>query len=408
MSTQNRVARVRNAILAISVVVMTGIIANTPIARAGTPQGTIVPSPNATGSLSWSIVTSPNTSTTQNNYLESTSCTSTTFCMAAGFYPGTYDQTLIEEWNGTSWSIVTSPNTSTTEDNVLHGVSCTSSSFCMAAGIYNNSGGYGQTLIEEWNGTSWSIVTSPNTSTTQANQLLAMSCTSTSFCMATGLYVNGGGYSQTLAEEWNGTSWSIVTSPDTSTTQNNDLHGVSCTSSSFCMAAGYYYDGTYKQTLIEEFTMVCSSGALSLKIPTAAPFPGVTLNGTNQTSALALTLVPDDETGTGNGWNIDVTSTTFTNANGNTLPTSASTVTGVAGVSTPTGNCSLPTNTISPYPITVPAGTTAPTAIPIFSANTGTGEGPSNVALNFALAVPGNTYSGTYSSTWTFTIASGP
>jgi hypothetical protein len=30
------------------------------------------------------------------------------------------------------------------------------------------------------------------------------------------------------------------------------------------------------------------------------------------------------------------------------------------------------------------------------------------VNLGVQLAVPGNTYSGSYSSTWTFTIASGP
>ena len=154
--------------------------------------------------------------------------------------------------------------------------------------------------------------------------------------------------------------------------------------------------------------MVCNGGALSLAAPSSASLPGVTLNGSNQTSTIALTLVPDDETGTGNGWQIDLTSTTFMNANGDALPTSASTVTGVAGVSYPTGNCSAPTNTISSYPIPVPAGTTTPTAVPIFNAKAGTGEGPSNVALNFAVGVPGYAYSGTYASSWTFTIASGP
>ena len=371
--------------------------------NTGSDDQTLIEEWNGT---SWSIVTTPDTSTTQGNLLNGVSCTTSTFCMAAGLYvPGTYDQTLIEEWNGTSWSIVTSPNTSTTVSNHLYGVSCTSTTFCMAVGYYI--GSYYQTLIEEWNGTSWSIVTSPNTSTTESNYLNAVSCTSTSFCIAAGFYYTGSD-DQTLIEEWNGTSWSIVTSPNTSTTESNYLNAVSCTSTSFCMATGYYYTGSDDQTLIEEFTMVCSGGSLGLTAPTSAAFPSVTLNGTNQTSTLPLTFTPDDETGTGNGWNIDVTSTTFTNASSDTLPTSASTVTGVAGVSAPTGNCSLPTNTISPYPITVPAGTTAPTAAAIYSASTGTGEGPSDVTLNFAVAVPGYAYSGAYSSTWTFTIASGP
>jgi hypothetical protein len=55
--------------------------------------------------------------------------------MAAGAdYTGTYDQTLIEKWNGSTWSLVSSPNRSSTQDNDLDGVSCVSSSFCMAAG----------------------------------------------------------------------------------------------------------------------------------------------------------------------------------------------------------------------------------------------------------------------------------
>ena len=372
----------------------------------GTYNQTLIEEWNGT---SWSIVTSPNTSTTQSNYLNGgVSCTSATFCVAAGFlYTGSYYQTLVEEWNGTSWSIVTSPNSSTTQTNILNGVSCTSATFCVAAGYYYT-GTYYQTLIEEWNGTSWSIVASPNTSTTQSNYLNGgVSCTSSTSCMAAGYYSTGS-YNQTLALEWNGTSWSIVTSPNTSTTSNNLFYGVSCTSTSVCMATGYYYTGTYYQTLVEEFGMVCSGGSLGLTAPTSAAFPAVTLNGTNQTSTLPLTVTPDDETGTGSGWNIDVTSTTFTNASSNTLPTSASSVTGVSSVTLPTGNCSAPTNTISPYPVTVPAGTTAPTAAAIYSANTGTGEGPADVTLNFAVAVPGSSFSGAYTSTWTFTIASGP
>ncbi len=43
--------------------------------------------------------------------------------------------------------------------------------------------------------------------------------------------------------------WSLVNSPN-SGTLNNSLNGVSCVGSSFCMAAGEYYDGTVDQTLI--------------------------------------------------------------------------------------------------------------------------------------------------------------
>jgi hypothetical protein len=44
----------------------------------------------------------------------------------------------------------------------------------------------------------------------------------------------------------------------------------------------------------------------------------------------------------------------------------------------------------------------------VFDAAAGTGSGPVNVSLTAALNVPGNARTGTYTSTWTLTLASGP
>jgi hypothetical protein len=58
---------------------------------------------------------------------------------------------LIEHWDGTLWSIVTSPNISTAQKNVLSGVTCVSASECWAVGYsYNANTGLAQTLIEEF------------------------------------------------------------------------------------------------------------------------------------------------------------------------------------------------------------------------------------------------------------------
>jgi len=124
---------------------------------------------------------------------------------------GTNYQTLIEKWSGSAWSQVGSPNSSSTQDNFLGGVSCVSTSFCIAAGGYKN-GTNLQTLTERWSGSSWSLVSSPNTSSTQLNALDGVSCVSSSFCMAAGNYSNGSN-DQTLIEKWNGSSWKLVTSP---------------------------------------------------------------------------------------------------------------------------------------------------------------------------------------------------
>jgi hypothetical protein len=72
-----------------------------------------------------------------------------------------------------------------------------------------------------------------------------------------------------------------------------------------------------------------------------------------------------------------------------------------------TGNCSLPTNTIG-YPATLPAGATPPTAVKLYNASAATGSGATNVTLGLQIAIPANAYNGSYSSTWTFAIVSGP
>jgi hypothetical protein len=151
---------------------------------------------------------------------------------------------------------------------------------------------------------------------------------------------------------------------------------------------------------------LCNSGSLSLSAPSSTSFSALSLNGTDQTATATLVLTPDDERNTGAGWNVTGTSTTLTNAGGRTLPTTATTVT-AASTATTGGNCVMPTNSIT-YPITLPAGATAPTAVKLYNAAVNTGEGPTNVTLTFHLAVHANAYIGPYTSTWTFAAVSGP
>ena len=224
---------------------------------AAGPVPSSSPVPHGLGSKvvvpgNWSMVPSPNaSSSSDDNYLDDVSCVTSRFCMAAGaFYNGTGYETLVEQWNGAAWSIVTSPSTSATI-NTLSGVSCASSSFCVAAG-YAGAGANEQTLIEQWNGVAWSIVTSPDTSATLENELDAVSCVTSSFCVATG-YARNGTVAQTLVEQWKGAAWSIVASPSTSATLDNDLYSVSCVTATFCVAAGSAGTSTTYVNLVEQW-----------------------------------------------------------------------------------------------------------------------------------------------------------
>src|SRR5207249_206434 len=140
--------------------------------------------------------------------------------------------------------------------NTLSGVTCVSASDCWTVGNYLTAAPAYLTLTQHWDGSSWTIVTSPNASGSQNNVLSSVTCVSAAECWAAGYATNGNttgsGY-DTLIERWNGTSWSVVTSPNTGTGQSNRLLGVTCVSSTECWAVGYSYIGSDAdaRTLIE-------------------------------------------------------------------------------------------------------------------------------------------------------------
>ena len=131
----------------------------------GIGLGAIVASPPAGASgFSWSVVPTPNPSSSPNDNLPGVACTSTSDCWAVGSASSGVglSQTLAEHWDGTAWSIVTTPNAGTSEENFLYGVACISASDCWAVGYSVVSGFVADTLAEHWNGSAWSIVTTPN------------------------------------------------------------------------------------------------------------------------------------------------------------------------------------------------------------------------------------------------------
>jgi hypothetical protein len=210
---------------------------------------TLVESWNGT---TWSVVPSPNEPSLYDDLLESVSCVSAISCNAAGYYSNVktnVSRNLIESWSGSSWTISTAPNVGK-GSNYLAGISCISATSCKAVGSARNSKNIGLNLIESLNGKNWSVVTSPNQGG-HKNSLSDISCRGANSCHSVGSYYVGGTLKRTLSESWNGKVWSIVSSPDKGT-QSNDLLGVSCPTTSFCNAVGSYDNsGNTPRTLDE-------------------------------------------------------------------------------------------------------------------------------------------------------------
>lgn len=184
----------------------------------------------ATPPTSWSLTSTPNK--TNSDFLNAVSCTSVNFCMAVGGYVKSSkpDRNLIEEWEGSYWAILPSPDEGA-GDNSLEGVSCTSEVHCVAVG-YGTGAEYEEGIVLTFNGHHWSI-TSILSSVHGVYAFSAVSCPSRSFCVAVGHEANDAG-TQSVIYTWNGSHWNR----SGASTLNLTLTGVSCTSSHFCAAVG--------------------------------------------------------------------------------------------------------------------------------------------------------------------------
>lgn len=140
-------------------------------------------------------------------------------------------RTLVERWNGTSWSVVPSPN-ATSAYNELYDVAALSPTSAWAVGYANSTTpGTSSALIERWNGTSWSI--SPVSAAGTLESVAASS--------ASDVWAVGGA----LAMHFDGNSWSTVPTPPPS---SGALNAVATLGPSDAWAVGSFPVSSHPRT----------------------------------------------------------------------------------------------------------------------------------------------------------------
>ena len=229
-------------------------------------------------SASWQQQNTPTPSGTNPTWgLSAVSCTGTTTCMAVG----NVDSSLLSERrSGSTWTIISIPDPGAGQ---LPGIWCTSSSSCEAVGRFDN-GGTTETLAEVWNGSSWSVQSTPNPAGVTSSQLNDVSCISASRCEAVGQATVSGGNVQTLAEEWNGSSWTIKSTQDVGGATISELLGVSCTAATSCEGVGESRTGSNFPALAEKWNG--SSWTIqATSLGTFSPLEGVSCTAANACTA---------------------------------------------------------------------------------------------------------------------------
>ncbi len=162
----------------------------------------------------------------------SLSCLSASFCEVVGSGPSGENAAV---WNGSTW---TAQPTAGGAGEVLTAVTCLTATSCEAVGELVN-GGSPLTLAEAWNGSTWTLQPTPNPSAFNSNTLNSVSCTAADACTAVGdSTTTSFAPFQTLAEVWNGTAWTLQSTPNRPSPAPNLLNGVSCGASQTCTAVG--------------------------------------------------------------------------------------------------------------------------------------------------------------------------
>jgi hypothetical protein len=234
------------------------------------------------------------------------SCSSGSACVAVGTQGS---QALAAQWNGRHWIVRPAPGAE------LDAVSCLSHSRCFAVGLASSPSLCPLTLVDHWNGKRWATsyrIDFRDCQNGDKSRLTGLSCLPSGFCASVGYaccddayggpfpilahwtrkhaQAAVGAYAQvgeglggvscatamactavgssdgtegnphgTLVEQWNGTHWTIVPTPNPNGI-GGGLQSVSCVSAAACTAVGTFYT-TAEVALVESTNPVAAAAA---------------------------------------------------------------------------------------------------------------------------------------------------
>lgn len=245
---QSRARRRLTAAVPVTAALLALVASAVPAAATGTAAPAV---PHFTGPHGATLLPAAATAGTLND----TAAVSPNDVWAIGYSAaedGTYPA-LAQHFNGHRWSSVSMPNPSGSIETDLFAVTAIASDDVWSVGHTSTSSGVWSTVTEHWDGTSWSIVASPNATGAANSYLYSVSATSSNDVWAVGTGLDGAGNNSTLTEHWNGKKWSVVEAVNPSGVLS-EFNGITAVSPDDAWAAGTYQaaDGTLP-SLIEHW-----------------------------------------------------------------------------------------------------------------------------------------------------------
>ena len=159
--------------------------------------------------------------------------------------------TLAEHWDGAAWSVTPTPNAGP-NFNTLFGVAGDAHR-AWAVGTAMDSNYRNQALVQTWNGSSWSLTPVPQPGS-QRNQLWSVSAVSPGDVWAVGDQQGSDGRFETLVEHYNGSTWSVIPAPNPGN-DGNFLYGVTASGGDvYAVGESIGIGGNADGALIEHWT----------------------------------------------------------------------------------------------------------------------------------------------------------
>jgi Phosphoesterase family len=159
----------------------------------------------------WTVVRTPNTGPNFNSFYGLTAKDGYAWAVGEHLNAAYEDRTLLEVWNGKKWSIADTPNPGSLRD-MLYGASALSRSNVWVVGNREGANGIFETLAEHWNGHTWSVVRTQDPGSA-GNLLYAVDAVSADNVWAVGQQNGATAPDLGLVEHWNGHKWSVVNLP---------------------------------------------------------------------------------------------------------------------------------------------------------------------------------------------------
>jgi hypothetical protein len=231
-----------------------------------------------------------------NVFANEVSCASQAYCVLVGAHWAgrkSSDRNLAEFWDGSSWQIVIDSGPGATATSGLDDVACPTTRFCMAIGFAGSNRGFQGTAFSSSDGLAWRRLAIPRPRGARNSELAGLACFNSGNCLAVGNYTSLG-HNLPYAARWHDGRWELLTTPALPRHRFTYFQGIACPSAGECVAVGNTQDNTARGPIFHAFAEVWSHGTWrisTLRQPQSG-FGGASCPAVNRCFASGYTFPP--------------------------------------------------------------------------------------------------------------------